>query len=148
MISRAVLVIALALVTAHAMAGGAATEPSQVIFRPFTLEPSGIVIQLHPTQARIRVSVTATGPLKACEYRDSWGSPFSKHWSHCLNLSQQPLALPTSGGAIHVSFLIVPTGGHAMRVKALLLRWHCVDYYFDLKARATRVRTSKPKFDC
>jgi len=130
-------------------AGGTVTaRSSQATLQSFTLKPSGIVLQLHPTQARIRVSVTASGPLKACEYRGSWGSPFSKHWSHCLDLSRQPLSLPSSGGAIHVSFLIGPTDGNATHVTALLLRWHCVDHYFNVKPGTTRVQPSRPTFDC
>ncbi len=117
---------------------------SQATLWSFTLKPSGIVLQLHPTEARIKVSVTASGPLKACEYRGSWGSPFSKHWGRCLKLGRQAVALPSSGGAIHVSFLVVPTGGRATRVTVLLLRWHCVDHYFEVKPGTTRVRLSQP----
>ncbi len=131
----------------HAAAAGS-LRFSQVSLRSFTLKRSGIVLQLHPTEARIRVSVTAGGPLKACEYRGSWGSPFSKHWSRCLNLGPHVVALPSSGGAIHVSFLVVPTGRQATHVTALVLRWRCVDHYFDVKLGATRVRTPQPTFDC
>ena len=133
---------------AGGVAAAGSLRSSQATLRSFTLKPSGIVLQLHPTEARIRVSVTASGPLKACEYRGSWGSPFSNHWSRCLNLGQQVVALPSSGGAIHVSFLIVPTGGQATHVTALVLRWHCVDHYFDVKPGATRARPSHPTFDC
>ncbi|MGZ4357678.1 MAG: hypothetical protein ACXVRZ_14990 [Gaiellaceae bacterium] len=133
---------------ARGVAVAGSLRSSQATFQSFTLEPSGIVLQLHPTEARINVSVTASRPLKACEYRGSWGSPFSKHWSRCLNLAQQVVALPSSGGAIHVSFLIVPTSGQATYVTALVLRWHCVDHYFEVKPGATRVRPSQPTFDC
>ena len=134
--------------SARGVAAAGSLRYSQTTLRAFTLKPAGIVLQLHPTEARIRVNVTASGPLKACEYRGSWGSPFSQHWSRCLNLGSQVVALPSSGGAIHVSFVIVPTGGQATHVTALLLRWHCVDHYFDLKPGATRVHASQPTFDC
>jgi hypothetical protein len=46
-----------------------------------------------------------------------------------------------------VSFLVVPTGGNATHVTALLLRWHCVDHFFNVKPATTRVRPSQPTFD-
>jgi hypothetical protein len=140
-------VVALALACAATSAAGAA-HYSRATFRPFTLRRSGIVIQMHPTEAPITVSTSSSGRLKACEYRGSWGSPFSKHWSHCLKLGPQPVRLPTSGGAIHVSFLVAPIASKATKVTTLVIRWHCVDHYFNVKPGATRLKAPPPTFDC
>lgn len=148
--SKPIVLVAVALLafaSAASSAAGAA-HSSGTTLRAFTLKPSGIVIQIHPTEAPIRVSTTASGRLEACEYRGSWGSPFSKHWPHCLKLGRLPLNLPTSGGAIHVSFLIAPIAGKATKVTTLVLRWHCVDHFFDVKPGATRLQIPRPTFDC
>jgi hypothetical protein len=117
----------------------------QVVLGAFVLEPSGIRLSMHPTEARITISVTAASPLKVCEV----GTTFSRHWSGgCRRLGRRPLALPTSGGAVHIGFRVAPSNRRLTRVSRLVVRWHCVDHFFVLGHGATRVHATRPIFDC
>ena len=134
--------IALALGAQPSSARGPA---STVTLRTFRLEPAGILFGMHPTEARIVVSAAAAGPLKVCQF----GTTFSHYWQGgCRRLGERPLALPTSGGAVHVGFRVLPANGRATRLTALRVRWHCVDHYFALLRGNTRVRVPRPAFDC
>jgi hypothetical protein len=109
------------------------------------LKPSGLLFAMHPTEARITITATAAAPLKVCEL----GTTFSKHWSGgCRRLGQEPLTLPTSGGAVHIGFRVAPWSAHLTRVARLSVRWHCVDHYFVLRRGTNQVRTTSPIFDC
>jgi hypothetical protein len=100
---------------------------------------------MHPTDARITLVVAAAAPLKVCQL----GTTFSTHWKGgCRRLAERPLALPTSGGAVHIGFRILPSNGRATRVISLRVRWHCVDHYFALMRGKTEIRTTSPVFDC
>ncbi len=144
------LLIGIAAVTAvFALGAGAFARPrhatSVVTLDAFVLEPSGILFAMHPTEARITISATAAAPLKVCEL----GTTFSTHWSGgCRLLRHEPLALPTSGGAVHVAFRVAPRDAHLTRVARLSVRWHCVDHYFVLRRGTNHVRAASPIFDC
>jgi hypothetical protein len=100
---------------------------------------------MHPTDARITLAAAADPPLKVCRL----GTTFSTHWrGGCRRLAERPLALPTSGGAVHVGFRVLPSNGRAMRVVTLRVRWHCVDHYFAIMRGKTDVRGANPTFDC
>lgn len=118
---------------------------SAVTLRNFRLEKGGILFGLHPTEARIHVSADTPAPLKVCEL----GTTFSHSWKGgCRRLAGKAIALPASGGAVHVGFRLLPANGHSTRVTALRLSWHCVDHYFALLRGNTRVRVPRPTFDC
>jgi hypothetical protein len=118
---------------------------SAVILENFLLEPAGIRFGMHPTEARITVTAKADALLKVCQV----GTTFSSHWTGgCLRLGQRQLALPTSGGAVHVGFRVLPRDGGLTRVARLRVRWHCVDHYFSLLPGTTEIRRVRPLFDC
>jgi hypothetical protein len=120
----------------------ARVEVSEVVLRDFLLKPSGVLLGMHPTEARIVVMATVAAPLKVCQF----GTTFSRHWKGgCRRL---PVALPTSGGAIHIGFRVLPKNGHTTRVVALRVRWHCLDHYFAFLRGTTVVRSTRPNFDC
>jgi hypothetical protein len=130
-----------------ARASSAREKPSisQVILRDFVLQPSGLLFSLHPTEARIVVSATASERLQVCED----GTTFSNHWKGgCRTLTRLPLALPTSGGAVHVGFRIKPSSAVRTQVTLLRVRWHCVDHALIIVRGATRVGRVSPSFDC
>jgi hypothetical protein len=156
-ISLLLLVIAMALTTlppvartARALVSADATRRSHVsasavILRDFLLRPSGILFGMHPTEARIVIIAAAAAPLKVCQL----GTTFSTYWKGgCRRLVGRPLALPTSGGAVHIGFRVLPWTGRTTRVLTLRVRWHCVDHYFALLRGTTRVRSASPMFDC
>lgn len=100
---------------------------------------------MHPTDARITLDVAAAAPLKVCQL----GTTFSTHWTGgCRRLAERPLALPTSGGAVHIGFRVQPLNSRATRVVALRVRWHCVDHFFALMRGKTEARGASPTFDC
>jgi hypothetical protein len=118
---------------------------SAVILENFLLEPAGIRFGMHPTEARITVTAKADALLKVCQV----GTTFSSHWTGgCLRLGRRQLALPTSGGAVHVGFRVLPRDGGLTRVARLRVRWHCVDHYFSLLPGTTEIRRVRPLFDC
>ncbi len=118
---------------------------ASVVLRDFLLKPSGILFGMHPTEARIIVSAAAAAPLKVCQF----GTTFSTYWKGgCRRLGGPPMALPTSGGAVHIGFRVLPSSGHPTRVMTLRVRWHCVDHYFALVQGQTVVRSASPVFDC
>jgi hypothetical protein len=118
---------------------------SSVAFPESSLARSGILLGVHPTEARITLTATAAGPLKVCEL----GTTFSSYWhGGCLRLAGRPLRLPTSGGAVHVGFRILPVAGRETHVTALRVRWHCVDHYFALLRGKSDVAAATPLFDC
>jgi hypothetical protein len=113
--------------------------------RELPAEALGNPVRDAPTDARITLVVAAAAPLKVCQL----GTTFSTHWKGgCRRLAERPLALPTSGGAVHIGFRILPSNGRATRVMALRVRWHCVDHYFALMRGKTEIRTTSPVFDC
>ena len=123
------------------------TDPSAsaVVVRDFLLKPSGILFTMHPTEARIVVTATAAAPLKVCQF----GTTFSVYWKGgCRRLVGRPLTLPTSGGAVHIGFRVLPSSGRPTRVMVLRVRWHCVDHYFGLLRGTTVVCNASPIFDC
>jgi hypothetical protein len=139
---RASATTALALVPGHARGNDATI--SVVVLRDFLL-PSGILFTMHPTEARIRVIATAAAPLKICQL----GTTFSTYWKGgCRRLVGRPLALPSSGGAVHVGFRVLPSNGRPTQVTVLRVRWHCVDHSFGLLRGNTVVRSPSPIFDC
>jgi hypothetical protein len=147
---RAISVVLVAAIAASAAAGcradGTRSHPSSsaVVLGRFLLRPSGILFELHPTEARITLVVAAEAPLKVCQL----GTTFSTHWKGgCRRMAERPLALPTSGGAVHIGFRVLPSNGRATRVMALRVRWHCVDHYFALMRGKTEVRSTSPVFD-
>lgn len=100
---------------------------------------------MHPTEARITLTATAAAPLKVCEL----GTTFSRYWrGGCRRLAKPPLRLPTSGGAVHVGFRVLPLDGQETRVTALRVRWHCVDHNFGLSRGKSDVPAATPLFDC
>ncbi len=118
---------------------------STVVLRDFPLKPSGILFGMHPTEARIIVIAAAAAPLKVCQF----GTTFSTYWTGgCRRLVGRPMALPTSGGAVHIAFRVLPSNRRPTRVMALRVRWHCVDHYFSLLRGNTVVRSASPVFDC
>jgi hypothetical protein len=128
-----------------AASGNVVRTPSTVVLRDFLLKPSGILFGMHPTEARIVVIATALAPLKVCEV----GTTFSTYWNGgCRRLVGRPMALPTSGGAVHIGFRVMPSSGRPTRVRTLRVRWHCVDHYFGLLRGTTAVRAVTPTFDC
>lgn len=129
---------------------GASTRPnsrpgiSSVTLAAFSLARSGILFGMHPTEARITLTTTAAAPLKVCEL----GTTFSSYWQGgCRRLAGRPLRLPTSGGAVHIGFRVLPLAGET-HVTALRVRWHCVDHYFALLRGKSDVPTATPVFDC
>jgi methionine-rich copper-binding protein CopC len=139
-----VLLIA-APVSAHTILAQQKPSTSKVTLRAFVLRPSGLLFSLHPTEARIVVNATANEALRVCED----GTTFSRHWAGgCRKLTRLPVALPTSGGAVHVGFRVMPSGATAARVTMLTVRWHCVDHDFILVHGNTRVRNVTPTFNC
>jgi hypothetical protein len=133
--------------SANSEASGAAKE-SVGSLAAFTLvPPHGITLWMHPTAARIVVSVTPNGVrLKACEV----GTTFSYYWpGGCRYFVGGRLTLPTSGGAVHVGFRIVPITDHQVQVEQLRVQWHCVDHFFLLQRGSTKARLHAPvDFDC
>jgi hypothetical protein len=128
-----------------AIAAREAPSTSQVTLRDFVLTPSGLLFGFHPTEARIVVTAVANERLRVCED----GSTFSNHWQGgCRTLARLPLALPTSGGAVHVGFRVLPARAAAVRVSILRVRWHCVDHAFTIVRGATRLGRVSPSFDC
>jgi hypothetical protein len=130
---------------------GASTVPStrpriaSVTLGAFSLAPSGILFAMHPTEARITLTATANAPLKVCEL----GTTFSSYWhGGCRRLAKRPLRLPTSGGAVHVGFRVLPLDGQETSVTALRVRWHCVDHNFGLLRGKSEVPAAIPLFDC
>jgi hypothetical protein len=118
---------------------------SAVLLRSFQLRPSGILFEMHPTDARITLVVAAAAPLKVCQL----GTTFSTRWKGgCRRLAEGPLVLPTSGGAVHIGFRVLPSNGRTTPVAALGVRWHCVDHFFALSRGKTEVRGASPTFDC
>lgn len=118
---------------------------SAVMLRAFLLQPSGILFGMHPTEARIVITATAAAPLRVCQL----GTTFSAYWKGgCRRLGGRPLALPTSGGAVHIGFRVLPSDGRKTRVAALRVRWHCVDHYFSLLRGTTKIGSASPAFDC
>jgi hypothetical protein len=139
-----VLVIA-APISAHTILAQQKPSTSMVTLRAFVLRPPGLLFSLHPTEARIVVSATANDALRVCED----GTTFSRHWTGgCRRLTRLAVALPTSGGAVHVGFRVMPSGATAARVTMLTVRWHCVDHDFILVRGSTRVRNVTPTFNC
>jgi hypothetical protein len=133
-------------VFASAVAPARATPlVSELVLRDLLLKPSGIVFGMHPTKARVVLTAAAAVPLKVCQF----GTTFSTYWEGgCRRLVGRPLALPTSGGAVHIGFRVLPSGGRTTRVAALDVRWHCVDHYFAVLRGETVVRRPRPIFDC
>jgi hypothetical protein len=118
---------------------------SSVTLTAFSLARSGILFGMHPTEARITLTATAAAPLEVCEL----GTTFSSYWHEgCLRLAGRPLRLPTSGGAVHVGFRILPLAGRETHVTALRVRWHCVDHYFAVLRGKSDVPSTTPLFDC
>jgi hypothetical protein len=150
----AVLLLGIALLSILAYVlkdNGGSTRPnsrpgiSSVAFPEFSLARSGILLGVHPTEARITLTATAAAALKVCEL----GTTFSSYWhGGCLRLAGRPLRLPTSGGAVHVGFRILPVAGRETHVTALRVRWHCVDHYFALLRGKSDVAAATPLFDC
>jgi hypothetical protein len=128
-----------------AQAAAARTPASAITLRGFRLEPAGILFGIHPTEARIVVSAVTAAPLKVCQL----GTTFSRNWKGgCRRLAGGSIALPTSGGAVHIGFRLLPANGHVTRLTTLSVRWHCVDHYFALLRGNTRVRVPRAVFDC
>jgi hypothetical protein len=126
-------------------AGQSSASVSTVTLGGFLLEPAGILFAMHPTDARITIGVTAAAPLEVCEL----GTTFSRNWTGgCRRLEGRPLELPTSGGAVHIGFRVLPANGRATRIVSLRVRWHCVDRYFALLHGSTVVGRARPSFDC
>jgi hypothetical protein len=139
------LLVIAAPVSAHTLLAQQTPSTSQVTLRAFVLPPSGLLFSLHPTEARIVLTATASEPLKVCED----GTTFSRHWTGgCRRLARLMLALPTSGGAVHVGFRVMPSGAAATRVTILTVRWHCVDHDFIVVPGSTRGGHGSPTFDC
>jgi hypothetical protein len=98
---------------------------------------------MHPTDARIRI--TGEARLNVCEV----GTTFSHYWmGGCRQLRSGSVALPTSGGAVHIGFRVTPASGHAVAISNLAVRWDCVDHFFLLEPVLTRVSAPRPIFDC
>jgi hypothetical protein len=118
---------------------------SQVTLRGFVLPPSGLLFSLHPTDAPIVVTAISNALLRVCE----GGTTFAGHWTGgCRSLARRPLALPASGGAVHVAFRVLPSGRAAAHVAMLRLRWHCVDHAFIVLRGGSRLGRTSPSFDC
>jgi hypothetical protein len=118
---------------------------SVVTLGSFLLEPSGIRFGMHPTEARITITAKAVALLKVCQV----GTTFSSHWKGgCRRLGGGQLALPTSAGAVHVGFRVLPWDVDVTRVAGLRVRWHCVDHYFSLLPGRTQIRNVRPLLDC
>jgi hypothetical protein len=66
----------------------------------------------------------------------------------CRQLRSGSVALPTSGGAVHIGFRVTPASGHAVAISNLAVRWDCVDHFFLLEPDLTRVSAPRPIFDC
>jgi hypothetical protein len=91
------------------------------------------------------VVAAAAAPLEVCEV----GTTFSTYWrGGCRLLLETALALPSSGGAMHVGFRIHPATNGSIRVRRLRVRWHCVDRFYVLQRGGTAVPSAAPVFDC
>jgi hypothetical protein len=123
---------------------GRSHASASVVLRDFLLKPSGILLGMHPTEARIVVSAAAAAPLKVCQL----GTTFSTYWKGGCRLLGAQVTLPTSGGAVHIGFRVLPWNGRPTRVMALQVRWHCVDHFFSLLRGKTVLRRASPVFDC
>lgn len=122
------------------------TESSATV-APFTLlPPHGITLWMHPTAARIVLTVTSNGRLRACEV----GTTFSYYWrGGCRAFTAGHLKLPSSGGAVHIGFRLVPIAGRPIQVARLHVQWHCVDHFFLLQRGDTKARLRAPVvLDC
>jgi hypothetical protein len=120
---------------------------SSATLAPFILiPPRGITLWMHPTAARIVLTATATGRLKACEV----GTTFLYYWrGGCRRFTAGHLMLPSSGGAVHIGFRVVPLAGRAIQVARLHVQWHCVDHFFLLQHGRTKARLRAPVvLDC
>jgi hypothetical protein len=118
---------------------------SQVVLSAFVLQRSGVVFWIHPTEARITLTATSGARLNVCEI----GTTFSHHWTGgCRHVGRRTLALPTSGGAVHIGFRVSPPANRPVRVSKLIVRWHCVDHFFALGRGSTRVPVPSPILDC
>jgi hypothetical protein len=122
------------------------TSVSTVTLSAFQLKPSGLLFGMHPTESRIVITAIAAAPLKVCQQ----GTTFSRNWTGgCRKLNARPLMLPTSGGAVHIGFRVLPWNGNTTRVSTLRVRWHCVDHYFALsRGSTTLAHTTHAIFDC
>lgn len=110
------------------------------------IPPHGITLWMHPTAARIVLAGTADGRLKVCEV----GTTFSYYWrGGCRKFIGGRVKLPTSGGAVHIGFRVIPIAGHSVQVQRLHVQWHCVDHFFLLQRGVTKARLrASPVFDC
>lgn len=138
-------VAAASLLSSNDTAADHRPASSRVSLKTFVLQPSGILFYLHPTDAPITLTATAEFPLKICQD----GTSFSTYWKGgCRHLGRRALALPRSGGAMHVGFRVLPLRGRPTRIEALSVRWHCVDHAFAFLRGPTLVRNVYPIFDC
>ena len=130
--------------TAHVLRPRHATV-SHVALDGFSVGAPGIVFELHPTESPILVSAAAETPLQVCQI----GTSFAGRWrGGCRRLSEQPLHLPSTSGAIHVAFRVTTTTGTRTQVRQLVLRWHCVDHKLGILPGHTRMPRMRPVFDC
>lgn len=120
-------------------------KSSSVTLSEFSLEPAGVSFTMHPSAARIVLAARASAMLEVCQS----GTSFAGSWSGgCRRMAHGRLALPSSGGLLHVSFRVVPLLRQTTPVASLVIRWHCIDHAFALDAGATRVRGEGATFDC
>src|SRR5437588_5714125 len=115
--------LCVAIVGLMASCGGGgprAKHESSAEFADFTLVSPGVVFELHPANSPILMSAAADRPLKVCPV----GTSFESAWRHgCRALAETPRRLPTTSGAIHVLFRVVPSKGKVSRAKRVSLQW-------------------------
>lgn len=123
----------------------ARSRSSLVTLTQFTVPPDGIAFFMHPTQAPIVLAVSTEAKLKVCEV----GTTFSTYWhGGCRRLPNGVLALPSSGGAMHVGFRIRPATKSPTPVNHLRIQWHCVDHFYVQQGGGTAGPKALPRFDC
>jgi hypothetical protein len=91
------------------------------------------------------ISAAADPPLKVCPVGTSFGSVWRRG---CRALAEKSRPLPTTSGAMHVLFRVVPSKGTLSRVEHLSLQWHCIDHRFGLERRRSPVPRTRATFDC
>lgn len=142
------IVLLLTLVSGGVTRGASLTPRTSVAnLTAFTLvPPKGIAVWMHPTAAPIKLIAGTGGRLKACEV----GTTFSYYWrGGCRSFVDGRLTLPSSGGAMHVGFRILPASGRSLGLTHLRVQWHCVDHFFLMQRLRSNVRVDGPViFDC
>lgn len=61
--------------------------------------------------------------------------------------SRMPTLIEVRMGLL-IGVVLAPPNGRPVRISRLDVRWHCVNDFFALERRSTRVRLPRPVLDC